>query len=111
MPVVLLSLFMLIYTYVSVIAFSGFMDFTYFDTVNITTLIVGHSAILINLSLLFLAVPAWFVYAVADWWMRVFFLIVQMLALAGFMRFTIVNFIGDTWKVAILILAQPTLMA
>jgi hypothetical protein len=100
MPVVLLSLFMLIYTYVSVIAIGGFMDFTYFDTVNITTLIVGQSAILINLSLLFLAGPAWFVYAVADWGVRIFYLIVQMLALAGFMRFTIVNFIGDTWKVA-----------
>ena len=55
---------------------------------------------LINLGLLFLTGPAWFVYAVADWGIRIFYLIVQIFLLAGFMRFTIVNFIGDMWKVA-----------
>ena len=100
MPVVLLSLFMLIGAYVSVIAIGGFMDFTYFDTVGVTTLIVGQAAMLINLGLLFLTGPAWFVYAVADWGIRIFYLIVQIFLLAGFMRFTIVNFIGDMWKVA-----------
>jgi hypothetical protein len=100
MPVVLLSLFMLIGTYVSVIAIGGFMDFTYFDTVNITTLIVGQSAMLFNLNLLVLTGPAWFVYAVADWGVRIVYLIIQIFLLASFMRLTIVNFIGDTWKVA-----------
>ena len=99
-PVVLLNIFLLIGSFVSIIVVGGLIDFTYFDTVSMTTLAIAQSAMVINLSLLLLVGPAWLVYAIPDWGVRAIYLTIQMLLLRGVIYTTVTNFMGDTWKVA-----------
>ncbi len=102
MPVVYLSCFLLVGTYLNVIVMGGLIDFTYFDTVNLLTLIIGQTALSINLSLFALTGPVWYVvYAAQDWVTSiVIFLIIHYVFLGDFTYTMITNFVGDTWKVA-----------
>lgn len=99
-PVVLLNIFLLIGAYINVISIGGFVDFTYYDTVSMTTLIIGQTAMQINLSLLLFAGPAWLVYMIPDWGVRTYYLIIQTILLRSLIYKTVGNFIDDTWRFA-----------
>jgi hypothetical protein len=93
-------IFMLVGSYIAVIAIGGFIDYTYFDTASTMTLILGESAMLLNLSLFLFMAPAWLVYNVPDWGARILFLRYQSELLRQAVYINITNFFGDTWKVA-----------